>query len=249
MISLRLLTQLPLVCRWFLVTLKILYFLFKAVFPLSREDSWYYCFLICSQKIVMKQTWASHEWYSWAHVCISLGAVFCVVGVLLLRTGLPISFEAHCWSQRRDRDPWWLRRVCVTSLLWSLPCPGPLQEYSLLAPTHHLLVKVPITLMVGISSRKEAFLCGYLHVCDYASQAVTKNLLWQMVLLTFYHFFLYLCPLHIFTESSLQEHLGTFEMWSVFASGGSWTGSLFFSVSSPCVTISPLWSCTRCFVF
>lgn len=162
--SLRLLTQLPLVCRWFLATLKILYFFLKLFFPLSRENSWYYCFLICSQKIVIKQTWASHKWYSWAHVCISVGAMFCVVGVLLLRTGLPISFEAHYWSQRRGRDPWWLTRVCVTSLLWSLPCPGPLQEYGLLALTHQLLVKVPIPLIAGISSRKEEILV-WLSLC------------------------------------------------------------------------------------
>lgn len=67
-------------------------FFFKLFFPLSRENSWYY-FLICSQKIVIKQIWASHEWYSWAHVCISLGAVFCVFGILLLRTGVPISLR------------------------------------------------------------------------------------------------------------------------------------------------------------
>lgn len=39
----------------FLATLRILYLFVEAVFPLSRENSWYYCFLICSHKVVIKQ--------------------------------------------------------------------------------------------------------------------------------------------------------------------------------------------------
>lgn len=85
---------------------------------------------------------------------ISWGCVLCIWHPAI-ENWCTHQFEAHCWSQRRGRDPWWLRRVCVTTLLWSLLCPGPLQEYSLLAATHQLLVKVPIPFMAGISSSKE----------------------------------------------------------------------------------------------
>lgn len=88
----------------------------------------------------------------------------------------------------------------ITPLVHSLQ-----NNRTLLTPTHQLLVRVPNPVVAGISSRKEVSLV-------WLSLWTWFLLLWQMVLLTSHRFPLYLCPLHILTQTTLLECLGSFEM-------------------------------------
>lgn len=121
-----------------------------------------------------------------ARVCAPAGAAFRVVRVLLLRLA-PVSFVAR-HRGRGGRNP---SGVCVTSLPWSLPRPGPLH---------------------GDAARwllASGFWSGsvFLMACGFASEAGTENLLWQTSVYTSRGFFVPVPVTYVPTQKSRQNVL------------------------------------------